>query len=148
VKVLFLDVDGVLNSAEWFAKQPAMSPKMPLFLCAVDPKPVRRIQNVLSATGAVIVLSSTWRLVPEYVQVLRAAGLPIHDVTPRIPDVPRWQEILSWLRCRDAAPVQFAILDDDPDAGDHPMLAPYFVRTHWKYGMYGKHERQLMEILK
>jgi hypothetical protein len=37
VKVLFLDVDGVLNSLSWFAAQPPCDP------CSVDPKAVKRI---------------------------------------------------------------------------------------------------------
>lgn len=142
MKVLFLDVDGVLNSAEWFAKQ---EPTKPLRLHEIDPKPVKRVLRVLEETGAKIVLSSTWRLVPELVERLRAVGLPIWDVTPSSDSGHRATEIRTWLATR--LGTRFAIIDDDADAGEGDDLRPYFVRTHWKHGMYGKHEKALLAIL-
>lgn len=145
MKVLFLDVDGVLNSMEFFAKMPATK-----HLDMVDPKPVRRVLRVLRATGAAIALSSTWRAYPALIDKLEEAGLPLCTLppTPQLPEgaLHRHHEIRAWLA--EYGPVErFAIIDDDADAGAHPELAPYFVKTHAKYGMYGKHEKQLIEIL-
>lgn len=141
MKVLFLDVDGVLNSLAWCAKQPAMKRAEDM----LDPQAVKRVIRVCEATGAVIVLSSSWRHAPNLVAKLREVGLPIIDVTPSLSDNPRWIEISAWLSRHKGEKVErYAIIDDDADAD----ITDHFVRTYPKYGMYGKHEKQLMEILK
>lgn len=139
MNVLFLDVDGVLNSAAWFASQPPMS------VTEVDARAVRRVQRIIARTGAKVVLSSSWRHTPELIEQLRAAGVPIDDVTgPRSPHGNRGVEIADWLRAHPEV-TTFAIVDDDADAGD---CAPErFVRTYWRTGMYGKHERAIIELL-
>lgn len=139
VKVLFLDVDGVLNSLSWFAAQPAMSP------CQIDPKAVARIKRVLTVTGAVVVLSSSWRHHDELVARIEAAGIPVYDRTPEIRNQPRAAEIQEWLLTHEERIRSFAIIDDDADAGEN--FKPQFVRTYPKHGMYGKHERALIAIL-
>lgn len=125
--VLFLDVDGVLNSATFFAENP------PMPVTSVDPKAVRRIQRVVEATGALVVLSSSWRKQPE-------------DLTPTLTDrmaaPARCDEILAWLD-EHSEVTQYAIIDDDPDA----EVGGHFVRTYWRLGMYGKHERALIALL-
>jgi len=147
MKVLFLDVDGVLNSADWFHK---LDPKVKGAIHELDPKAVKRVQHVLEVTGAVIVLSSTWRKLPELRKIIEAAGLPIFDITPSHDDGHRGDEIIAWLEAWHGVEA-FAIIDDDTDAGEGCAgacsLAPRFVRTHWKHGMYGKHEKQLIAIL-
>lgn len=136
MKVLFLDVDGVLNSATWFASQP------PMAVTEVDATAVRRIQRIVAQTGAKVVLSSSWRHQPELVAQLRAAGVPIDDMTPRSEN--RGDEIRAWLLGHPEV-TTFAILDDDADAGDY---APErFVRTYWRTGMYGKHEKAVLALL-
>lgn len=164
MKVLFLDIDGVLNSAEWFLSG------VPKNIWDLDPKAVRRLKRILEATGAKVVLSSAWRKYPKEVAHLRTL-FDIHDMTPvmttflgcthRRPDggpqhgadnctdplthpVPRHEEISAWLAAHPEV-TAFAIVDDDPDAGRiHPDR---YVRTYWRHGMYGKHERALTELL-
>jgi hypothetical protein len=53
MKVLFLDIDGVLNSQE-FLRNNKSEP--------IDRKNVTVLKNVIDKTGAVIVMSSAWRL--------------------------------------------------------------------------------------
>ena len=138
MKVLFLDVDGVLNSLSWFAKSPPSS------TTEVDAKAVARVQNVLRRTGAQLVLSSSWRHCPDLIEKLKAQGLPIIDRTPSINECRRGVEIRAWLVGHPEV-TTYAIIDDDADAGEGHEAR--FVRTYPKHGMYGKHERQLLEIL-
>lgn len=141
-RILFLDVDGVLNSATFFAENP------PMPVTSVDPRAVRRIRRVVEATGALVVLSSSWRKQPELVDVLRTAGVPIHDLTPTLTGpnggtyVARRDEILAWLNEHPEV-TSYAIIDDDPDA----EVGGHFVRTYWRLGMYGKHERAIVALL-
>lgn len=143
VPVLFLDVDGVLNSMTWFASQP------PTAVTEVDPAAVRRIQRIVAATGAKVVLSSSWRNKGDnndLEQKLVAAGVPIDDRTPWL-DGDLWHrgdEIQQWLDDHPGT-YPFAILDDDADAGEHHPAR--FVRTYTRVGMYGKHEKRVVELL-
>lgn len=54
MKVIFLDVDGVLN----FTGTEARAPSGALGLASA---PVKQLRNIIKATGAYIVLTSTWK---------------------------------------------------------------------------------------
>jgi hypothetical protein len=108
MKVIFLDVDGVLNSAESDAKAALTGAD----LMAPDPKLVVRLLGVLQdVPDLVLVLTSTWRLDPTITW-----PFPVVDVTPRGDAFgTRAEEIRGWLGehldVRD-----YAILDDEDDA--------------------------------
>jgi hypothetical protein len=151
MKILALDIDGVLNSAQWFTTQKA---KGWLGLAELDPEAVKRVHRVIEVTGCEILLSSTWRLVPDFVTLLRTVGgLTINHFTPRLDDGHRASEIMAWLnkhRLGDGTLCDiesFAIVDDDADAGDHPLLTPRFVRTDWNFGIQDSHVERLIKLL-
>jgi HAD domain in Swiss Army Knife RNA repair proteins len=56
MKVIFLDIDGVLNCKE--------IPNPSKFLYIVDEKLLRRLERLLKQSGAKVVLSSSWRVDP------------------------------------------------------------------------------------
>ena len=58
MKVIFLDVDGVLNSQQLFEKSEDAQ------LISVDEENIKNLKKIVDATGAKIVLSSTG-LVPD-----------------------------------------------------------------------------------
>lgn len=64
--ILFLDVDGVLNSAEWMNKghMRTMNP-----INHFDPDACKRLNTVVKATGAAVVLSSSWRILHPFKEV-------------------------------------------------------------------------------
>lgn len=53
MKVIFLDIDGVLNSEDFFRNNPDQ---------AIDKNCVSILKNIVDKTGAVIVMSPGWRL--------------------------------------------------------------------------------------
>ena len=55
MKVIFLDVDGVLNSQQLFEKCEDDQ------LISVDEDNIKNLKTIVDATGAKIVLSSSWR---------------------------------------------------------------------------------------
>ena len=57
MKVIFLDVDGVLNSQQLFEKCEDDQ------LISVDEDNIKNLKTIVDATGAKIVLSSSWRYV-------------------------------------------------------------------------------------
>lgn len=138
MKVLFLDVDGVLNSQRTFESlRGVYSPNRQLSALewsphVVDPCLIRRLalwylwaQPNLSGPLRVV-LSSTWRLGPAFNiiwSVLYSHGIPLFDETPvrRTPgDKQRGFEVRQWLSTRDVA--HYAILDDATDFFDDQPL--------------------------
>lgn len=114
MKVVFLDVDGVLN----FAGAPCEPPNSKLL--GVCQERLRILKDIIDATGAVIVVSSTWRLHPQSREQLcsrlATVGLEVHDWTVELDhgNAERHQEIRHWMEGKDVT--AFAVLDDDHDA--------------------------------
>ncbi len=132
VKIIFLDVDGVLiNRASLLQKKGFDNP---------DPNCVERLNKVLERTGAMIVLSSCWRIgrtVIECRDLMSQFGVTkgkLIDRTPVNHDWIRGQEIAAWIteyeKHRDVD--KFIILDDDSDMGD---LLPYLVKCKFELGL-------------
>ena len=60
-KIVFLDIDGVLNSEEWFDKCSNKLVSDDICDSDVDPDAINRLIKFLDDTNAKIVLSSSWR---------------------------------------------------------------------------------------
>jgi hypothetical protein len=116
MKVIFLDIDGVLNCKK--------TPNPRKFPYVVDRKLLRRLKRLLDRTGAKVVLSSTWRYDPAGLFSARHWGVPFIDVTPDMPKRPRRSEILAWLRAHPRG-TRYAIIDDEDDGLDTlPLFQP------------------------
>lgn len=102
MKVLFLDIDGVLNRR-------GTKERCGHFL-GVDRQLARRLTDFLRGTTISIVLSSTWRLHPDMHAHLNEAGIFWDDVTPE--GYSRGDEIQGWFEANPGKAAQFAILDD------------------------------------
>lgn len=137
--VVFLDIDGVLNSSEWDRDRPRGTGHLRHF----DPAAVARLNRLTDTTSASLVISSSWRQFgEEYVtRMLRSAGVtaPIVGVTPVLDDgsrimrpVPRGHEIMVWLDTASFVPPRFVILDDEDDMR---ALGRRLVRTDHSVGM-------------
>lgn len=83
-RVVFLDFDGVLNSMSWRREHRTGDVELMSFeelhaqlRAWLDPACVARVQRICDATGAVIVLSTSWRVCGLDVvrPILRDAGL-------------------------------------------------------------------------
>lgn len=123
-KILFLDVDGVLNSLFTGGRY------------ALKRVCLKRLENIVKNTGCEIVLSSTWRR-DEYAlkrlkRVLAYRGIKITDTTIYIPKGIRGDEITEWLY-RHPDVTRYAIVDDDSDMLDSQL--PHFFQTDPQYGM-------------
>ena len=121
MKVIFLDVDGVLNCREWFERTTGLSGHWD-----IDYTKVQRLKQIVDATGAKIVLTSTWRgfeyrrendkpMHPKYkylVDSLAIYGMEIMDFVP-YHDYVRPLEISEWLHDHAMEVESFVSLDDD-----------------------------------
>ena len=69
-------------------------------------------------------LSSTWRYDPAGLFSAKHWGIPFIDVIPDMPDQPRRDEIVAWLKTRSDVS-RFAVLDDEDDELDQlPLFQP------------------------
>jgi len=59
-KILFLDIDGVLNTGWWYTQLDRNPPK-DKYGYAFDPRSVANLKKILDETGAEIVVSSSWK---------------------------------------------------------------------------------------
>lgn len=114
MKVIFLDVDGVLNSA-----QDGYSIRLK------TDSHLKLLQYIVKETGAKIVLSSSWRIgfTPASKNLLarfKEYGLEIMDCTPELSGTCRGDEIRKWLdEFKTEYDVeQFAILDDEANMAE------------------------------
>jgi len=59
-KIIFLDIDGVLNTKWWYTQMNRNTPK-DKYGYAFDPKAVANLRRIVEDTGADIVISSSWK---------------------------------------------------------------------------------------
>lgn len=151
-RVLFLDIDGVLNSENWVRREyerrvKELGIRKPI-TAECDPEAVALLNTLIERSHAKIVLSSAWRIVhglKSTVDYLVRVGFkhktafigktPIacpvtrHGVTewPR-----RGQEIAEYLYMHPEI-TSYCILDDDPDMLEEQHK--HFVRTSFIKGL-------------
>ncbi len=175
MRLLFLDVDGVLNSADWCRRRPSrgewaatmdISPEpsrhnlIAWAQRSIDPDAVERLNVLVDATDARIVVSSTWRLMyalPRLELILRERGYhgrpllgatPDKHFMPRVVDgrdrlqLHRGDEIRAWLDV--FGPADFVILDDDSDMEPH---LDRLVQTDAEHGLTDADLARAMELL-
>jgi hypothetical protein len=139
VKVLFLDVDGVLNSHRSIlttgncAHPHNYAERREMF----DWTAIKLLQGLCAAGGIKVVLSSAWRLGMTKDDLARFAaflGLPIIDLTPSAwePHQRRGHEIKAWLDDH-VEVIHYAIVDDDSDM--LPQQKSQFVQTFYEDGL-------------
>jgi hypothetical protein len=132
MKIIFLDIDGVLNKIG----SPTVGGIYDIDLIFL---PI--LKKIIESTNSEIVLSSTWRKTDKnkkrVEEVLGQFGLKIKDCTEIFlknkkfsQRVERKEEIQEWLD-RHPAVKKFAIIDDDPDA----CIDGHFFQTTCQTGL-------------
>jgi HAD domain in Swiss Army Knife RNA repair proteins len=116
MKVIFLDIDGVLNTTG--SRKPSKDAKV------IEPALLGRFRSLVADTGARTVLSSTWRHEPDGLVSARGLGVPFSDVLPDLRPRPRNEEIIAWLKTHSEVD-RFVVIDDDDDCLDaFPLFQP------------------------
>lgn len=111
MKVIFLDIDGVLNSDEYFDK--IENKNIQGIQSEIDVEKIKLLKKAIDKTGAKVVLSSSWRYTrnAQYLRELLASFEIYTDVTPFIQGK-RGLEIKQWLSDNKGVE-DFVILDDE-----------------------------------
>ncbi|MBL8355559.1 MAG: hypothetical protein JNM01_12090 [Delftia acidovorans] len=130
MRVLFLDIDGVLNSTRTSVAHGGYPHEL-THTEAFDWVAIKLLQRLCDSSGIQVVLSSAWRLTHDYKDVAKAFDLPIIDRTPSLLGC-RGDEIQNWLD-NHVEVTNYAILDDDPDMLE--SQEPHFIHTRGSEGM-------------
>lgn len=157
-KYIFLDIDGVLNSKEWFERNKGVTG-----FAEINPDKVKLLKEIVSRTCAKIILSSTWRslstcedelghaMYTYLINSLKEFGISILDHTPDIQQN-RPQEIKAWLENNITEGDRYVSLDDDYsyEAYKECGIAECLVKTSFYEldgGLRREHVKQAIKIL-
>lgn len=151
MKIIFLDIDGVVNSAKYFDselfKQQSSGRSDSQILLVdhylhLDPDAIKLINDLVDKSGATVVLSSMWRFkynIEEMTDMLqkRGATFIIKNKTPNIRRrmsevVHRGDEVKAFLSSLEKQPSSFVILDDVDNMGN---LKNNLVLTKYETGV-------------
>ena len=146
-KIIFLDVDGVLNSEEFSHWLWDNHEKKYRGYELLDQRAILCLQDIVFVTGAEIVLSSSWRLSNKCSEQLRQQllpyGLQFIDKTVSLPYKDRGEEIKEWLS-RHPDVSHYVILDDDSDMFD---IKDHLIQTTFYKGLLPEHAAKAIEML-
>lgn len=146
MKIIFLDVDGVLNSEKDLLNNSGDS--------EIFDRPLNLLKKLVDSTNAKIVISSSWRigcarsgkesfygeqLFSVLEKRLSDVGLKVFDITPIInePFVKRGDEIRKWLNDTKYDIKNFVILDDENDMCE--FTSTNLVQTSMETGLTEEH---------
>lgn len=140
MKIIFLDIDGVLN---YYGM-----PDNRLYL--IDRRAVETLNLLIEKTGAKIVISSTWRLLNSLAMIkslLIEKGFK-GEIVGKTPSINtngriRGDEIQAWLEEHPDVK-EYVILDDDSDMGP---LKGRLVKVDGKFGLLTDDVTKAIEIL-
>lgn len=148
MKILFLDVDGVMNCQDTFRKEPNAHFPIDTYMAFL-------VGKIVLDTGCKVVLSSSWRHHKESVEYIHRRIVDIYDQTGDEPyddnrpsgaeNCQRGREIKTWMDSQKYKIDAYAILDDDSDM--LPEQLPNFFKTSWFTGLTPEIAKQVVEHL-
>jgi hypothetical protein len=136
VKVIFLDIDGVLNNMESLRFPRIRVKSSEHSYSAAHPSCIAALNRIISETNARIVISSTWRgigleVMFEIFHQWGIAGMTVGYTPLWERSFERGDEIADWLS-KHPEVTSFVILDDGDDMG---VLKHRLVQTDYEIGL-------------
>lgn len=146
IKVIFLDIDGVLNNEK-------TTRTTRLYCRFVGVRHIKNLKRIVDSTGAKVVLSSDWRYDrddpycnSDYLELrdeLRKHGISFYGFTPVLLSAHRGAEIDQWLKEHEEVE-NFVILDDRPDIEPNK---DHWVQTTMSRGLCAEETKAAIEML-
>lgn len=136
--IIFLDFDGVLHSQEWFNE---MEDAQDFDMNRFNPAAVERLNKLVAATNAKIVVSSSWRYgrsIEQLRELLKKNGVEgevIDACKCTFSFLRRDMEVFRWIK-EYGVPDAFVALDDDLSILQYGRCA---VNTTWERGLLDEH---------
>ena len=150
MKILFLDIDGVLNSTMFYNERIRMEEYESLsFPCDnFDYRAISLLNYILDKTQAKLVISSDWRFDEDLESCLKYHGLKhnIYGKTPCDKHYRRGYEIQKYLLSIGNKVDKFCIIDDIDD-WFLPFQMKCFVKTTFNEGLTKELAEKAINIL-
>lgn len=148
MNLIFLDVDGVLNSTKFAVKMLEEENVRVYAEDMLDTHALRLLKLLVDKTEAQIILASSWRKIPEsrrnLERQLQQFGMYISDSTPDT-GKKRGDDISAWFNMIPGAKkCNYVILDDDSDMTVH---IEHLVQTSFDVGLTRADVDRAIEIL-
>ena len=151
MKIIFLDIDGVLNSLDHLIEMYTLHKRaFHSFDYPFDKKCLNNLNEIVNRTDSYIVITSTWRTRQEgrdkLLEVLKGYNLDERVVgyTPKLMSGIRGQEIKKFLNETSLVIDDFVIIDDDNDMED---LVTKLVLTKNKTGLTEENAEDAIKML-
>lgn len=147
--IIFLDIDGVLNSNKYFdgiSNKECINPVDRLML-DIDMSKVKLLLEVINKTNAKIVITSSWRrmkLYPYIKERLVSMGLPVVGETPFI-EGRRGEEIKSYLLENRVS--NYCIIDDEVFKDYNTLEDNLVITNFYEDGLTKEHAEEVVKKL-
>lgn len=156
MKVLFVDIDGVVNCAEDFGGKSKPNPTIG-GLMGIAGARVKRLKKIVEATDAKIVLVSSWKrhyvhydMFGKYLRnKLRKEGLEIFDTTLDYESKGSYHRgtgIFNWLATHKEVE-EWIVLDDEIFDDYDKTIMRHLVKTNWETGLTDELTEKAIEML-
>lgn len=162
-KIIFLDIDGVLNTKWWYSQMDRNTHR-DKYGYAFDPQAVANLRKIVEETGADIVISSSWKCMglSQMEDMWKDRNLPgiIIGITPNSvsdellidADIDsmelfhiRGEEIKEWLKKHGKRVCNYVIIDDMDNM--LPGQQSHFVQTNPEMGITEDDAEKAIAIL-
>jgi hypothetical protein len=132
MKIIFLDIDGVLNNYDTLGEGLDWEPSL-----------VEILNRIIKETEAKVVISSTWRRTERHRNIIKNdMKINFIDITPKLWEE-RGYEIQAWLD-KNPDVERFIILDDDSDM---VHLMSHLIQTDGKFGLTNENANEAIKRL-
>ena len=143
-RVVFLDIDGVLNSEEYFINRDTSVPREShedYLVFNLDKILIDKLNKIIRQVKPIIVLSSSWRVydMDKINRALRRKGFcsTIMFKTARPSNDDRGKEIKDLIQKNDVK--DYVVIDDDSFDIESDIPKEQFIKTSWKKGLEDSH---------
>ena len=155
-KFIFLDFDGVMDTFRYSNRlYYEGKPENDRFGTVFDPDCIKALEKIIDATGAEIVISSSWKVLMSYGQILemwKERNLPgfVTDATPTCSSR-RGEEIAAWLdiftKNSGGEEYDYVILDDLDEDNFNKDQIPHLIRIDDYEGLTDDATLKAIEML-
>lgn len=161
MKVIFLDIDGVLNTQETFIKWKEKYKKTGIYDLEIDEYRIKYLKDIIDRTKAKIVLSSSWRyffkkennlIIPknsegvELCEMLKKYDIEIYDITKKNEYLTREEQIKAWINENNAD--SFIVIDDEKLDIENQIKTNFYLENNGGLiGLCEEHIDQAVNLL-
>lgn len=152
MKVIFLDIDGVLNHKEHMISEYNKNHSTSSYHMELDQNKIKMLADFVHETNSVVVISSSWRIggfekslsIQNLMKQLNNYGIIIGGYTSLTFERVRGREIAQWIVHNCISIPNFCIFDDHSNMED---LEDHLVKTSWDRGLEDIHIQMAKQVL-